>query len=412
MYRISSHLSNHDSQFYLRRREYVLNRVHTQLSSGERIVDLRDDPTGAIEAVQLDSYLNRLSKFQTNVKYADSHLRYTEGKITESIEIIQRLRELAVQAAHGIYTQSQRNIMAGEVNQLLNELTSVANAKDGKGNALFGGTDQQGSPFQIQYGRVNGAIEDQIVSVEYQGNIGSRKGEISENVYVDLDIPGNHLFWSQNQQIFSTVDARDYRVIEDSVITIDNHAIQITIGDSIDAIIHKINQSAAAVRASLDPTQNALVLTSTEPHQLWLEESGTVLQDLGIIESGVPPSQNIADSASVFGTTIFDNVMALRNTLYQNDSAQIGGQLLGALDASLNNVLTHIADIGAKEARLQFVADRLDYDVPEITDAYSVVANVDFTDAITQLRIQETSHQAALSVAGRVLPQTLLDFIR
>lgn len=412
MYRISTHLSNNDSQFYLRRREYVLNRLHNQLSSGERITDLRDDPTGAIEAVRFDSYLNRLSKFSRNVDYTTDHLRFSEGKITEAVEIIQRVRELAVQGAHGIYNQSQREIMAVEVNELLNEMTTIANAKDGTGKALFGGTYQEGSPFRIQHGRVNGAVEDNIVSVSYQGNIGSRRNEISENVHIDIDTPGNHLFWSQNQQIFSTVDAREYRALQDSVITIDNHDISITAGDTVNAVIYKINQSSAAVRASFDPTRNSLALATTEQHQLWIEESGTVLQDLGIIDGGERSPLDIAASAEVFGGTVFEDIINLRDALYADSSDRIGGQILGAIDSSLSNVLTHLADIGAKDVRLQFVAGRLERDTLEVTDAYALAADTDFTDVVTKLRSQETGHQAALSVAGRILPQTLLDFIR
>ena len=418
MYRINTHLTNNDSQFYLRRREYVLNRLHSQLSSGERITDLRDDPTAAIEAVQLDSYLNRLSKFKTNVEYTENYLRHTEGRVIEAVDILQRLRELAVQTANGIYDRSQREITAVEVNQLLNELVTIANARDGTGNALFGGTYQQGDPFRVQQGRVNGTIEEQIVSVEYLGNIGSRRNEISENVHIAIDIPGNHLFWSQNQQIFSTVDGRAYRALEDSTVTIDNHTVQIAAGDTVNAVIYKINQSPAAVRASLDPTQNSLVLTTTEPHQLWIEESGTALQELGILDAaaagtgGASPPANIAASADVFGSTVFEDVMALRDALYANDSEQIGGQLLASIDGSLNNVLTHITNIGSKETRLQFVAGRLEYDIPEITAAFALAADTDFTDAIVKLRAQENGHQAALAVAGRSLPRTLLDFLR
>lgn len=412
MYRINTHLGNNDSQFYLRRREYVLNRLQNQLSSGTRITDLRDAPTAAIEAVQLDSYLNRLSTFKTNVAYVEDHLRLTEGRVTEMVEVVQRLRELAVQTAQGTYNQSQREIAAVEVNQLLNELVTVANTVDGTGGALFGGTYKQGDPFRIQRGRVNGTIEENIVSVAYQGNIGSRRSEISENVHIDIDTPGNHLFWSENQQIFSTIDARDYRALQDSTLTIDNHTVQITAGDTVNAVIYKINRSPAAVRALFDPTRNSLALITTEPHQLWIEESGTVLQELGIVDGGERSPVDIADSAEVFGGTVFDTVITLREALYANNSEQIGSQILGSIDSALNNVLTHIADIGAKETRLQFVAGRLERDIPEITDAYALAADTDFVEAITQLRTQEAGHQAALAVAGRVLPQTLLDFLR
>lgn len=412
MYRINTHLSNYDVQFYLRRREYVINRLQNQLASGERITDLRDSPTDALEAVRLDSYLTRLSKFEENVSYAEDHFRIAESKIVEGIEIIQRARELAVQIANGIYTQQERDIVAGEVNQLLNEMISIANAQDGTGYALFGGTYDHNSPFRVQYGRVDGMLEQGVVSVTYQGNIGVRQNEISENVYMDIDTPGNQLFWSQNQQIFSTVDAQGYSASQDSVITLDNQEIFISAGDTVNAIIYKINQSRAAVQASFNTFRNALVLETTEPHQLWIEESGTVLQDLGIIDGGERSPADLTASAEVFGSTIFEDMINMRDTLYANDYASIGSQTLGSIDSALNNVLTHLADIGAKETRLELVAGRLSRDVLEITDAYARAADTNFTDTIVRLNAQESGHQAALAVAGRVLPQTLLDFIR
>lgn len=411
MYRISTNLSNIDSQFHLRRREFYLNQIQNNLSSGERIQDLRDDPVGAAESVRLQSFLHRLNKFKDNTDYALHSLRYSEGKLQESIQLLQRIRELAVQGAHGIYSSENHSAMAFEINELLDEFSRVVNAKSGEGNTLFGGTNFETDSFRFEYGRVAGSLEDQIVNVSYQGNIRSRKIEIAENTFVDIDISGNQAFWAQNQRIFSQIDARDYQVSADTTITIDTTPINLTIGDTIAAIAHKINTSPAAVRATIDPVRNSLVLSTTEPHQMWLQESGTVLQDLGILAAGVPPN-NIAPSAEVFGASVFENIIALRDALYESDIERIGGQLLQGVDDSLNAILTTVAKIGARDTRLQFNGDYLDYDIPELTGRIAQLTDVDFTDAILQLRIQETSHRAALATAARIVPQTLLDFLR
>ena len=411
MYRISSQLTHSDSQFHLRRREYILNRIQNQISSNERIKDLRDDPSGAAEATRLHSFLHRQRQYYDNTQFAYDTYRFTEGRVREAVDIMQRIRELAVQGANGIYSSEERVIMGTEVNELLKELTAIANSKNADGNALFGGTAIATDPFRVQYGNVDGALGQQITAVDYQGNIDSRSAEIAENTLISLDYPGNQIFWAQNHRIFSQVDARGYRVIEPSEITIDGIALELTVGDSIASIIDKINRYVPAVQATLDPTRNSLVISSTQPHQLVINESGTALQDLGILDPNNSPSF-ISQQADQFGSSIFENIIALRDAFYRNDSDAVGSQLLRGIDDGLNSTLTHLADIGAKETRVEFVSDRHLYDIPEITERANELTSVDITEAIVRLREEENSHRAALAVTARIIPQTLLDFLR
>ena len=411
MFRISTELSHLDTQFNLRQREFYLNRIQNKIASQRRILDLRDDPSGASHVTQLQSYLNRLETFAENSQFALNTYQYTEGYVRQGIDIMQRVRELAVQAANGIYTDEERALTASEINEMLEEMIQVANATTPTGNALFGGTRITARPFAVLYGRAVGDNAEQIVAVSYEGNIDARKTEIAERNYIPLDFAGNRLFWAQNQQIFSNVDASSYQAVIDSQIRIGGTPIEINAGDNIGAIVAKINNSSAAVRAAVDPLRNGLVLESTNPHQLWLEEDGTVLLELGILGNGNAPN-NLAESSEVFGGSLFDALISFRDALYRNDSEAIGGQILQGLDESLANLLSGVASIGAKSSRAQFVQQRIQYEIPEVGEAASQLRDVDFTEAITEFRTQEYSHQAALAAAARILPRTLLDFLR
>ena len=411
MFRISTELSHLDSQFNLRQREFYLNRIQNKIASQRRILELRDDPSGASHVTQLQSYLNRLETFAENSQFALNSYQYTEGYVRQSVDIMQRVRELAVQAAHGIYNDEQRAIIATEINEMLEEIVQVANATSPTGNALFGGTRITANPFAVRYGRAVGDEAEQIIAVSYQGNIDSRYTEIAERNYIPLDFAGNRLFWAQNQQIFANVDASAYQATVDSQIRIDGVAIEISAGDNIGSIVAKINDSAAAVQASVDPQRNGLVLETTSPHQIWLEEDGTVLLELGILGNGNAPN-NIADTADLFGGSLFDALISFRDALYRDDSEAIGSQILQGIDESLSNLLSGVASIGAKSTRAQFVQQRIQYEIPEVGDAASRLRDIDFTEAVTELRTQEYSHQAALAAAGRILPRTLLDFLR
>ena len=412
MYRISTNLPNVDMQYYLRQRQFQLNQQQNRIAGQSRIIDPRDDPLAAAHSTRYRSYLTRLRRFSDNIEYAQSNWRVAEGYLRETVDILQRVRELAIQGANGIYSDEERGFMATEVNELLNEIVEVANARAADGTTLFSGSRTHLEPFRALYGTVAG--RQQIIDVEYLGNIEQRFAEISEGSYVDLNVPGNQIFWAENQQIFASVNAEGYQVDADTTITIDDVPIELRAGDTIGTIIAKINDSAAPVRARLDPASGALTLETTVPHQIWLSESGTVLQELGIRGDGTAdPPHNIAESAERFGGSLFDMVIGMRDALEDNDVAAIGGGGLAGIDRALDNLLGELGGLGARDARLQVVYNRIErYDEPNIAAQNSRLVDPDLSEEILNLRILEQTHQAALSTAGRILPPTLLDFLR
>jgi flagellar hook-associated protein 3 FlgL len=95
-------------------------------------------------STRLKSNITRMERFNQNIDHTRGRFREVEGYMDESLSIIHRLRELTVQGANGTYTEDDREMMAVEVNELLNQLVTVANTTSVDGRALFGGTDNQG----------------------------------------------------------------------------------------------------------------------------------------------------------------------------------------------------------------------------------------------------------------------------
>ncbi|MFW6261285.1 MAG: flagellar hook-associated protein 3, partial [Spirochaetota bacterium] len=313
------------------------------------------------------------------------------------------------------YTQSDTQAMATEVNQLLNQLVEAANAKGGDGATLFAGDRTKTQPFRAIEGRLEGFDEPVITQVQYLGTIAENRTEIADGSYIPLNFAGNKVFWAENQQVFSSVDATGYVVGQDSTINVDGEEIQLREGDSVSAIIAKINDSGAPARARLDPVQNSLVIESTGPHQLWLDEGegGQVLADLGILsDRGNAPPENIASSARVFGGSTFDMLINLRDQLAAGDTIDTGGRALGGIDSALDNVLGRLGTLGSYDERLSLASERTENTIPEITERYSNEVDVDMTEALTELRMLEYTHRAALGAAARVIQPTLLDFLR
>jgi len=414
MYRVSTNMSNDDMSYWLRIREHQLNHLDNQMGSQTRLLNLRDDPIAASHAVRFESRITRLNRYQKNVNTVIDTNNVADGYLKSATEIMQRVREIAVEGANGTFTKSDLNAMGQEVNQLLDQLVQIANARTPDGTTLFAGERDLSLAFRSISGVVPGASREVLTNVDYTGTIGENMVQIGDGSEIQQNLPGNRVFWAEQQQIISNTNATSYVVQRPSQIAIDGHVIDFAAGDNVAAIIAKINNSGASVKASLDPVKNSLVLSTTEAHQIWLRDvSGNVLEGLGVLSRiGGEPPHNIATDARVSGGSLFDMVIALRNDLYQGDSVDIGGSALKGIDEGLNNLLSARAELGSINERLKGVSGQIAYEIPVVQQENSRAVDLDITKAITELKMLEYTHTAALQTAARILPPTLLDFLR
>ena len=414
MTRVSTNMTNDDMQYYLQLRNSEMNTLQNQMAEGTRIKDLRDDPVSAAHSVKYLSKITRLNRFTNNINDILSENRIAESYMVSANNIIHRVRELAIQGANDTYSDFEKNIMGEEVNQLLNELVSIANAKTSDGTSMFAGDKTQSDAYRVLSSRTPGSLNKVITDVQYSGSINPIQAEISESSYIDAGFAGNRVFWAEQQQIISNRDAQNFVATADSKFRIDNDYISIKAGDNIHTIIARINSSDSAVKATLDPVQNSIVLESTVAHQIWLEDSGNgrILKALGLItEMGNPPN-NISKDAEIGGGSLFDMVIDLRDQLYAGNTINIGGSSLKGLTLGQDNLISSIASLGSHEERLQTVKDRLNSEIPETIAQNSKEVDLDMTKAITDLKMLEYTQKAAMQVAGRILQPTLLDFLR
>jgi flagellar hook-associated protein 3 FlgL len=415
MKRISSQLPSYDSSYYLRLHEWQLAQQNSKVAAQSRIKDLRDDPLAAARSVRLQSAILRSDQYASNTASLQESLTNSEGQLRSAMDVLQRIRELGVQGANGIYDASQLAYMGEEVDQLLAELVTIGNSRDESGNYLFSGTAVRTEPFRLTNGRVPGGASDLVVGVDYLGNDGENPVEVTEGTAVSTVMSGNRAFWAEQQQIYSTVDATQYRVQADAAIRVDGVDIALATGDPVSAIMAKINDSGAPVRATLDPVTGGMVLQSTQPHQIALSDLGgaTVLQDLGVLaRGGSRPPLNTSQSARVFGGSIFDVVIHLRDSLLEGNSEKVGSSGLKGIENAMTTLAGTIAYVGAKDTRLEAVASRLSWEKPELIRFDNRERGLDLAEALTQLKAMEYGHEAALNVAAKVLTPTLLDFLR
>jgi flagellar hook-associated protein 3 FlgL len=413
-------MSNNDMQYFLRRQEERLNEAQNRIAGGSRILVPRDDPLAASHAVRYDSYLARLERFEKNALYARDHHNEVDGYLARTNDIMQRIRELTVAGATGTYTAEDQQYIATEMNELLKELVSLANAPGADGGFLFSGDKTFTEPFRIVEGTVAGSdgspeMTPMVVRVEYRGAGSSRRTEISERTYGDLDIGGGEAFWAEKMQIFSGVDGANYRAANAGSFFIDGIEIPVSAGDTLHAIVAIINDSAAPVKAYVDPDTRGLNIEGTNPHLIRMEDAAgsRTLQDLGVIAmNSDPAAPNWHPAARVSGGSLFDMVIRVRDALFRGDQDFAGSQGLGGIDLAMGNVRSRMALNGSRAERAESAWQKLNMETYHVQAEFNREASINPETAYMDLGMIDFARRATLQTSAKVLPPTLLDFLR
>ena len=123
-----------------------LSKDMSKLSSGLRINRAGDDASGLAVSEKLRSQIRGLNQASRNAQNGISFIQTTEGYLQETTDIVQRIRELAVQASNGIYTEEDRMQIQVEVSQLVAEVDRIASQAQFNGmNMLTGRFAQNGN---------------------------------------------------------------------------------------------------------------------------------------------------------------------------------------------------------------------------------------------------------------------------
>jgi flagellar hook-associated protein 3 FlgL len=420
MNRITNQMINNNLNFNLQRHQKEMDRMENSLATGKNVNIPSDNPIAATNQMLYRTRLTETDQYISNIDESKSKLSEVDTSLQSALRIFQRLRVLTVQGANGIYNKfDQKEAIATEVNQLLEGLVGIANTKGAAGRSVFGGyktgTEDQPNPFVPIYQTLTGGNQGEaMVGVEYRGDIGMMKREVSKGEFMDVNIPGNRVFWASNQILTSNKDEANYAAPTNQTFAIDGREISVSAGDNLDILIDKINNASLSVRASKGPRNN-LTLETTTPHQIWLEDvgSGTVLRDLGLINPQFPqPPNNIDPTVSIGGMSIFDMVIQLRDDLIRGDQELVGGRDLALIDMGLDNLLKNTAAVGAKENRLDELAKRSEEDKGNVLAMLSKSEDIDYAETIMNFKWLESVHRYALAVGARSIVPTLMDFLR
>jgi flagellar hook-associated protein 3 FlgL len=178
-----------------------VNQTQLQISSGKRILTPSDDPAGAAQLLDLSQSLSRLDQFQSNLNYAENRLSLSEVTLQSVTENIHRVRELAVQGFNATNSASDKESIALEMFERLDEIVSLANTKDSNGDYIYAGFQSQTEPF-------SGSAQSGTFT--FNGDQGERYIKIGENRTVTDGNSGAEVFENildkngQKESIFET----------------------------------------------------------------------------------------------------------------------------------------------------------------------------------------------------------------
>ena len=125
-----------------------------KLSSGERINRAGDDASGLAVSEKMRSQIRGLNQANRNIENGVSFIQTTEGYLQETTDILQRVRELAVQSSNGIYSDEDRMQIQVEVSQLVSEVDRIASQAQFNGMNMLTGRygSESDNVMQFQIG--------------------------------------------------------------------------------------------------------------------------------------------------------------------------------------------------------------------------------------------------------------------
>lgn len=211
-----------------------LNRMDTmsnQISTGRKINKPSDDPVGVTYALRYRAELAANEQYQTNTDAAVSWLDTTDSNMQQALDVMKRLKELAIQGSNGTLSGSDLEAVNLEVDELKNHLVDIGNTQI-RGKYIFNGQTYDQMPYQL-----SGGVTDYA---DVQTDNGGVIYSISQQVTFQINTSGNEFFGS-------TTDTDNIFRIIDNLSAALNSEDQAAISQQLENIESRSNKMQAAL---------------------------------------------------------------------------------------------------------------------------------------------------------------------
>ncbi|WHY19091.1 flagellar hook-associated protein FlgL [Paenibacillus sp. G2S3] len=189
MLRVTSNMMNSQLLLNLNRNARTMNDTQLQLSSGRKINKPSDDPVGITYSLRYRAELSSNEQYTKNVDSALSWLDYNDTVLGQAGDVVQKIRELSVQAATGTNPQSALDSINEELMQLKEQLVDIANSTL-NGKYIFNGEQYTSKPYDFSKG-ADGTYD---VSKPITTDNGQIQFIVGEGVRMPISTTGNDVF--------------------------------------------------------------------------------------------------------------------------------------------------------------------------------------------------------------------------
>lgn len=341
-----------------------LFRLNSQISSGKRIDKPSEDPVGMSSVLIYRTELNANEQFQKNIELAEGWLNRTDAIMQDMDNLLGRAVELATQQASSTADADTRKGAAQEVDQILHMVMGHANSRYGN-KYMFGGTMTQDPPF------INVDADkwdpDGVRTIASSPPASPAEG----NRYIDSD---------------------------------DGHIWGYTGGSWVD---QGATTEGTAVR--VDDESEIYVYQDSAWVTQYQGNSGIIRSSIGkgdAIEMNIPGHEVFMDASGDIISTLLD----LGKALTSNDQDGIQNALAD-LDDSAGTLSNNMASVGARVNRLEHTTSVLKTADVDLEKRKSLIEDLDYAEAITSLKNQQTIYQATLQSVSMITKLSLVDYV-
>ena len=387
---------------YLQANSGAASSSVAKLSSGSRIVKASDDAASLTVGTKLKADVAALKQAQVNTSQATSLLQVADGGMARIADILQRMKQLAVQASSGSLTNTERAYLNEEFTQLRDQVTDVANQTKFNGQALLNGslattvsfTEGGNSPaWDFSAAKARG------ISVRVIGNVGGVWNSSTEAYEAKFQIS----FTQAAGKSFGTFTLQEQggleRTFSVSVETGDSGTVVLDRTISFeDAGIELVLSNFVALAAGA--AQNLPAGTDT---QFVVTQGETLDFQVGTLSSetiSVQLSKLDAEGLGIDGSAI--------------DTATAAVAASDALDAAIQTVNEARASVGALMSRFESAAANLATGIENIEAARSTLMDVDVAAEMAKFTSAQVLMQANVAMLAQAnqMPQNLLRLLQ
>lgn len=449
----------------LLRTEGNLTDAMEKLSSGLRINHAKDDAAGMAISNKMNLQIDALEQASRNASDGTSVLQTTDGALDEVTSIIQRMRELAVQAASDSNTQSDKEAAQQEIESLKDEIDRVSKDTEFNTKNLLDGT-LDNRVYAKNVSRIStstyvdpGQYQVTVTSAATKANLNATAAAFTDltasvGAAGTVDVNGSKVD-------ISSTDTYE-QVLEKIRSTAQIGETEANIGTGVDAGKLMLTSAAYGSKSDIDLTisnitlANALGFSETEPATVTgtdakldltsgfsnsatasVEGNSAVITDKNGFEFSFLIDDDYSDSSNPIDFDVTDiGAMTLQiganenqtmdvripqintDTLYLDDidvtTVNGANTAIDRLDDALSKVNSTRSSIGAYSNRLDYAVDSLDATNENMTSALSRIEDVDMAEEMSEYTQQNVLQQAAISVLTQAndMPQQVLQLLK